>query len=280
MPNPTSPLRYPGGKHKFYKKIVSIFEKNKIHNAIYVEPFAGGAGLATSLLINNKVKQIIINDYDRCIFAFWYSILNYTDQFCQKIIDTEVHISEWYKQKEILNNKNTADLLDLGFSTFFLNRTNRSGILKGGPIGGYHQNGKYKIDCRFNKEKLIKNILKIASLKENIQLTNLDALDFIPQLKNFESEKYFIFIDPPYYNKGKELYLNFYTHEDHITLSRCIHDNLKDFRWILTYDNCDEIKQIYQSYKRTYFQLIYTAGKTRNATEVVFYNNLIIPEYI
>ncbi|WP_339210794.1 DNA adenine methylase [Aeribacillus sp. FSL K6-8210] len=280
MSRTTSPLRYPGGKNKFYKKMVSILERNKINNVTYVEPFAGGAGLAISLLINNKVKKIILNDYDRAIFAFWYSILNYTDDFCQKIIETDINISEWYKQKEIQNRKHTVDLFELGFSTFFLNRTNRSGILKAGPIGGYRQTGKYKIDCRFNKEVLITTIKNIAAYKNNIELTNLDALDFINQLKNFDSENYFIFFDPPYYNNGKELYVNFYTHEDHITLSHSINNDLKDFRWIMTYDNCDEIKQIYKTYKKTYFKLTYTAGKARNATEVVFYNNIIIPRNI
>lgn len=273
-----SPLRYPGGKKKFYKNMLSILNKNKIKNITYVEPFAGGAGLAFALLFNNNVDKIILNDYDRSIFAFWYSILNRTDDFCNKIINTDISIPEWYVQKEIQVNKNTADLFELGFSTFFLNRTNRSGIIKAGPIGGYNQTGNYRIDCRFNKKDLIALIRDIASKKNNIELTNLDALDFINFLKNKQSKDHLIFFDPPYYNKGKELYVNFYDHDDHITLSKSIVENLNDFRWILTYDNCDEIKEIYKSLKNKSYKLTYTAGTARKATELLYYNKLIIPK--
>lgn len=272
-----SPLRYPGGKQKFYKKMLLILEENKLENITYVEPFAGGAGLAFALLLNHKVKKIILNDYDKSIYAFWYSILNHTDDFCNKIANTKISISEWRIQKEIQLNKDKTDLFSLGFSTFFLNRTNRSGIIKAGPIGGYKQTGKYKIDCRFNKEKLIALIKNIASFKENIEITNLDALDFIELLKS-RNENYFIFFDPPYYKKGKDLYVNFYNHESHVILSKSIMKNLKDFRWIITYDNCDEIKEIYKSFNKKYYQLTYTAGTVRKATELLYYNKIVIPE--
>ena len=94
-----------------------------------------GSGLALSLLYNNLVSNIIINDIDKSIYAFWHSILVYNKKFCQKIIDIDVTLDEWHKQKEIYNNPKSK-IFDLGFATFFLNRTNYSGIIKGGPIGG------------------------------------------------------------------------------------------------------------------------------------------------
>lgn len=173
-----SPLRYPGGKYKLYKYVVQLVQQNDC--TTYIEPFCGGAALALELLFDGVVKNIIINDYDYTIYCFWDSILNRTDEFIQKILSTDVNIEEWNRQKVIREQMNTYSGLEIGFSTFFLNRTNRSGIIdKAGPIGGMNQEGTYSIDCRFNKKKLIAQIEKIANNRDKIKLYNMEALDFI-----------------------------------------------------------------------------------------------------
>lgn len=282
-----SPLRYPGGKGKFYKYLIPIFEKNNINKITYIEPFAGGAGLACELLIKEKVNKIILNDYDRSIYAFWYSILNHTEEFCNKILKTEITLAEREMQKQVQLDKSNATLLDLGFSTFFLNRTNRSGIIKGGPISKNETSGTYPLNCRFNKENLISVIKKIASFKDKIEIYNLDAIEFINEIKKEDQNTSFIFFDPPYYHNGKDLYVNFYKKEDHISLISAILSNLKDYKWIITYDNCPEIKRIYSSTKAKYtkmkkriYYLSYTAGKAREASELIYYNDIIIPKLL
>ena len=162
-----SPLRYPGGKNKLNKYVNELITIKKLNNSIYVEPFCGGAAVALSLLINGHVKNIIINDFDRSIYAFWYSVLNYTNELCELIMNTEINIKEWDQQKEIQDRKNSENLLTLGFSTLFLNRTNRSGIIKAGVIGGKEQKGEYKLDCRFNKADLINKIRLISEYREH-----------------------------------------------------------------------------------------------------------------
>ncbi len=112
------------------------------------------------------------------------------------------------------------NLLNLGFSTLFLNRTNRSGIIKAGVIGGKEQKGEYKLDCRFNKADIIQKIRYIAAHKNDIVLYNLDTEDLIRNVINNLEHKSFIFFDPPYYNKGATLYTNFYKHEDHVSLAK------------------------------------------------------------
>ena len=169
-----SPLRYPGGKTKIAPLVNAIMKKADIKDGIYIEPFAGGCGVALALLLSDKVKHIVINDMDITIYAFWHSILNDTDEFIELIKKTQVTIEEWHKQKEIFLNKDSNKLLELGFATFFLNRTNRSGILKAGPIGGYNQTGNYLIDARFNKKNLIKRIERISQYKDKISLFNLE----------------------------------------------------------------------------------------------------------
>lgn len=265
-----SPLRYPGGKYKLYEYVETLVKENNC--TTYIEPFCGGAAVALELLLKDVVKKIIINDVDYTIFCFWDSILNHTEEFVFLIRNTDVTIDEWNIQKNIRNNLENYNSLEIGFSTFFLNRTNRSGIIdKAGPIGGKDQNGNYKIDCRFNKEKLISQIEKIASYKKKIQLYNMEAVDFINQVI-LHTRKSFVFFDPPYYSKGPGLYTNFYNHENHVNLANNIVNSMKSRKWIVTYDNVDEIRNMYAKVATIEFQLQYSLEVKRVASEVMFFS--------
>jgi len=210
-----SPLRYPGGKAKVADYFKQVIKDNLLYDGIYVEPYAGGASVGLSLLLNEYVSKVVINDIDRSIFAFWYSVLNRTDEFCKLIDETPVTLETWKKQKKIQKNKYRYGLLKLGFSTFFLNRTNHAGILKAGVIGGQQQTGKWKIDARYNKTNLIERIKQIALYKDKIELYNMDAVELIKTLRKTLPKKTLFYLDPPYFVKGKDLYLNHYTEKDH-----------------------------------------------------------------
>ncbi|MEK7610936.1 MAG: DNA adenine methylase [Patescibacteria group bacterium] len=273
-----SPLRYPGGKNKLAKFVALVCEKNNI-NGHYVEPYAGGASVALYLLFNGYVKEVTINDFDRAIYAFWYSILNNTDKFCRKIKNTEITVEKWKKFKKIHSNKIDADLFNLGFATFFLNRTNHSGVLDGGIIGGINQKGNYKIDCRFNKEDLIERIKLIAKYKKNIHLYNLDALDLIEKIQknNDEYKNTIFYFDPPYYLKGPSLYMNHYKPDDHKKVSEKI-KGIKNAKWIVSYDNVAQIKQLYTDIKKKEYSFFHTANEIKEVKEILFFSsNLIIP---
>lgn len=272
-----SPLRYPGGKNKLAKFVALVCQKNNI-NGHYVEPYAGGASVALYLLIHEYVKEITINDLDLGIYAFWHSILNDTDKFCRKIENTEVTVQNWKKFKIIHSNKKITKLFDLGFATFFLNRTNRSGIIDGGIIGGLDQKGKYKINCRFNKEDLITRIRLTSKYKKNIHIKNLDALDLIKELREKNIDKNTIFyFDPPYYLRGPSLYMNFYRDEDHQKVSEEI-QKIKNASWIVAYDNVRATQKLYRNYKKKEYFLSYVAYEQRKGREVMFFsNNLTIP---
>ena len=271
-----SPLRYPGGKSRVSKFVGQIIKDNHIVNGNYVEPFAGGAGVALNLLYSNVVDNIYINDKDSSIFAFWYSILNYTDAFVDKILNTPVTISEWHKQRDIQQSC-TDDLFSLGFSTFFLNRTNRSGIIKGGVIGGVEQSGIWKLDVRFNKNSLIKKIQRIAANKEKIHIFNMDAIQFLKkEVSKLDVSNTFIYLDPPYYKKGKQLYMNFFTHNDHVKLFEAI--SQLSYRWLVSYDNREEIKNIYQHNPELTieYNLRYTAGQKCSGQEIMFASDNLV----
>lgn len=258
-----------------YKIIKDIINNNNINDFTYIEPFSGGCGLGIKLLLKGEAKKLVINDLDYSIYSFWYSILNHTEEFCELITNTPINIDEWHKQKDILFNYKNRSILELGFATFFLNRTNRSGILKAGPIGGYNQDGNYLIDCRFNKKDLIKKIKEITKYKNNIELYNLDAVDLILENISNRNDTIFINFDPPYVSKGNELYVNFYTEDDHKKLAKIISNNLENKHWIITYDNHDLIKEIYKEYTIVEFALRYSVQSKRIASELLIVNNTI-----
>ncbi len=275
-----SPLRYPGGKNKLAKFVALVCEKNSI-NGHYVEPYAGGASVALYLLINGYVKEITINDYDRSIYAFWHSVLNHNKKFCEMIETAELTIDNWKKQKIVQENKSEFNLLELGFSTFFLNRTNRSGIINGGIIGGLEQKGNYKMDCRFNKEELIERIKLIGAYKNKIHLENLDALSLVDKIqKKTKSKNVIFYFDPPYFLKGQSLYMNAYEPNDHKEVSEKI-KAIKNAHWIVSYDNVPQIQSLYKSknVQKKNYAFVHIAYEPREGKEVLFFSKYLqVPE--
>jgi len=274
----TTPLRYPGGKSKLANFIKMVIEENFLLDGHYVEPFAGGAAIAFSLLFEEYVIHAHINDLDRSVFSFWASVLNQTDDLCRLINDTPVTVDEWRRQKQIQSNPDEYSTLELGFSTFFLNRTNRSGIIAGGIIGGLDQTGKWKIDARYNKEGLIARIKKIASFRHRISLYNLDAEDLLRNVVPTLPDKTLVYLDPPYYVKGKDLYQNHFKHDDHVSLANVATNNIRQ-HWIVSYDFVPEISEIYEDFRQVDYQLSYSAATRQKGSELmVFDDSLIIPE--
>lgn len=266
-----SPLRYPGGKNKLSAFIAKICIDKNI-NGLYVEPYAGGASVALFLLFEGFVKKVIINDKDRSIYAFWHSALNKCEELCELVDNTEITIENWLKLKEIQNHKEKVGLLELGFSTLFLNRTNHSGILNGGPIGGYEQKGEYKIDCRFNKDEIKQRIRKIASHKKYIRLYKKDALSLIDKIvKESDNTNVILYFDPPYYHKASTLYMNHYSDENHRVVSEKI-KSIKGIKWIVSYDNVPEITKLYLNYESKEYSFNHTAYKIRAGKEILFFN--------
>ena len=267
-----SPLRYPGGKNKLSAFIGNICIENVI-NGHYVEPYCGGSSVALFLLLEGFVNKIVMNDKDRSIYAFWHSVLINTEELCDKIKNTEITIDEWKKQKEVQSRKERADLLELGFSTFFLNRTNRSGIINAGVIGGIEQAGTYLIDCRFNKDELIKRIQKIADRKDDIRLYKEDALKLIDKIQKETKDINVIFyFDPPYYYKASSLYMNHYKSNNHKLVSKKI-KNIKNTHWIVSYDNVSEIRELYSNCQKKEYSVKHIAHSSRDGQEILFFSS-------
>ena len=271
-----TPLRYPGGKARLGPWMAWMMRHNGISGGTYIEPYAGGAGAAFYLLLNKYVKKIVINDLDPAIYAFWQSILFDTEKMIELIRKTPVTMTTWRKQRNILENKYDADSLELGFAAFFLNRTNRSGIIGGGVIGGKSQEGDYKINARFNKKGLIERIRKIAKHKKHIDIYAADALDLLSDLSPKLNKKSLIYLDPPYFNKASGLYQNFYQPDDHAHVS----EHVKNIStpWMVTYDNCVDISSLYLNEEICEFSLTYSTHTERpKTTELMIYRGINLP---
>lgn len=264
-----SPLRYPGGKGKLAPFMRYMIKNLNIKGGAYIEPFAGGAGVALDLLFNDLVSHIVINDYDKAVASFWKAILTEKNRFIDAIYTVPLDINEWKKQKNILKTTKKYSF-ELGFAAFYLNRTNRSGIINGGPIGGMQQDGQWNLDARFNREALVGRISNIAERREDISVYNKDVNSLIFKYVPKYGDKTLIYFDPPYFEKGKQLYMNYFSEKDHKRIEKSIRENVK-CDWLITYDDAPEIVHIYDKYMIKRYDLNYSVAKKRIASELMIF---------
>ncbi|EPN1638839.1 DNA adenine methylase [Cronobacter sakazakii] len=284
IPRASSPFRYPGGKDKLASFLAIFLTHNKLNQAKFIEPFCGGAGASLSLLLGGYVREIHINDKNFALYCFWEQLLNNTDNLLDLVYSTKPDINEWYKQREIytnsINNSNTYSKLEYGYSAFFLNRTNRSGVLGAGPIGGQDQTGKYKIDCRYTVSTLIKKLERIAAHKESIFVYNEDCIEFLDRFQSdTDYEDCFIYLDPPYVKEGRNIYSkNFcFDKEQHETLKDYIVSHNK--RWLISYDDHPLIHELYSKHGTRAVEFSYVMNQAKVGKELMIADSrLRMPE--
>ncbi|MDH1293811.1 DNA adenine methylase [Comamonas terrigena] len=273
MPVTYTPLRYPGGKTQLTPFVLDMIRSNGLLRGVYAEPFAGGAGIAWRLLLNGDVSEVWLNDIDPAIYAFWQTVVFEPDPLCERILKIEITMEEWERQRLVLKDA-SATQQDLAFAVLFLNRTNRSGILKGGVIGGKAQTGNYKLDCRFNRPELIHKIQRIHTYREVIKITRMDAEECLIKWNKSLPQKSLVNIDPPYYAQGRDLYLSFYHPEDHKRLAELIRG--LECKWMLTYDDVPEIEELYKGLPSYRKGLTYYAQVKRKASELLVLSKRLI----
>ncbi|EIT89086.1 DNA adenine methylase [Parascardovia denticolens IPLA 20019] len=280
----STPLRYPGGKGKVTRFVDHILTQNQI-SGTYVEPFAGGAGIAINLLLHDKVDRIILNDLDDGVYSFWSTIVHSPDTLIKKIQEVPFDYSSgldtigprkaywfWYNTRLRYRSNHYAKKEDKAFDFLMLNRMNVSGIILGGPIGGESQNGEYNISSRFNKTTLIRKIERLSSVRNRIIATQYEASFFLSRLSNYcDNNNCLVFADPPYFVQGKNLYKTFATDSIHqMMAARLLTDH--PWKWILTYDEAPEINRLYSAGKinRFEYEITYSANKRGNYKEFMF----------
>lgn len=272
-----TPLRYPGGKQRLAPFFAELISANALIGEHYVEPYAGGAGVAFELLLDGYVSHIHLNDSSMPIYAFWRSIVHHPEDICQRILNASLCVDEWKKQRKILQNAPEHDEIDIGFSTLYLNRCNRSGVLTGGVIGGLAQSGTWKIDARFPRNELVRRIEAIAAKRDLITLRNWDAEKFITEYVPLLPHDTLVYCDPPYFAQSSRLYLNRYKDEDHSRVARVIQEQLPR-KWVVSYDSAPEILGYYSERRAFLYQLQYNARRVYKGQEIfIFSDDLVIP---
>lgn len=260
-----SPLRYPGGKGSLYSRLRGLIRESDLAGCTYIEPYAGGAGAGLALLVTGQVEDVVINDLDPAIFAFWKALTSYPDEFTGRILGVDLSVKEWRRQRQIYLERDSGDLLGLGFATFYLNRTNHSGVLNAGPIGGLDQSGTYKINARFNRAELAERVRVLGLYADRIAVTATDGARVIRRYG--KAKNTFIYADPPYFEKAGSLYMNTFSAQDHESLAKVLNTRA-DGSWLLTYDDVPQVHELYAARRRRTFSLHYSAHRVMTATEI------------
>lgn len=274
-----SPLRYPGGKAPFAPFIAKVMSESRLSGGHYLEPYAGGAGVALELLFDGHASHVHINDADPAVYAFWKAVTKHSSKLLALLEVTPITIEEWFRWRSVLREESKASVVEKGFATLFLNRTNRSGILKGGVIGGKNQDGEYKLDARFKKEVVAARIEAIASRSRDISVYCEDSLQLLQRCSGFLPKQSLIYLDPPYYVKGKGLYRNYYEYDDHVAIAKKLQQKSFRWPWVVSYDNAEEICAMYQMARSLSYGLNYSAQRRYIGNEVMFFSqHLVIPD--
>lgn len=267
-----SPLRYPGGKGALYSRLRKVIRENGLAGCTYVEPFAGGAGAGLNLLVTGQVSKVVINDLDPAIHAFWASLIMDPEAMIARIKSVPLSVKEWRRQKEIYVSDD-ADVQTRGFATFYLNRTNRSGVLNGGPIGGLDQTGNYLIDARFNREVLAERVRTLGLFRNKISVSALDGRSVARKYASRANT--FVYVDPPYFDKAGSLYMNYFRADDHAALAKDLNAKACG-HWLLTYDAVPQVDDLYGDRRIRRFGLNYSAHRVTKATEVAVLSDAVV----
>jgi len=273
----SNPLRYPGSKSSLTDYIATIIEENLLSGCTIYEPYAGSASVSFEMLIRGFALQAVLVERDPLIYAFWKSVFDNTEDLCNKISKLDITIQTWksFQLYREISDPKEHDILELGLAGLFFNRTNFSGIIGAGPIGGQNQSSDYSIDCRFNKTRIVRQINEISQFREKVTVIFGDALEFMQN----EEEKInngfsFVYIDPPYYAQGKKLYRYYYDDSSHKKLASYILS--KEFPWLISYDDHPKIKILYANRASQPIYLDYSLKTSRQGSELLI-SNLVIP---
>jgi DNA adenine methylase len=285
-------IRYPGGKSKLCQQIIDKLSSYITPNTIYYEPFFGGGGIGLKLLKNPPLKSplgmryifyptissIWINDKDIGISCLWTSVIKYAEKLKRKIIDFKPSVFDFYAfKRELLRLDRKPiledDIVDIGFKKLAIHQISYSGLgtKSGGPLGGINQQSKYLIDCRWSPKYLCKKIDNFHTLFSNINIeqqycTNED----FGVLLNNANTNCLVYLDPPYYVKGNELYQCGFNENDHVRLSNML--RIANYKWLLSYDDCPEIRKLYWWANTESLSVNYTINTSNNKNELLITN--------
>lgn len=267
-------IRYAGGKNKLSNHILDRiigFYCDNGYDYEYREPFFGAGAIGIRLLeSSSRIKKVFINDFDLGISSIWTAVINQPEELISKLKVFKPTAGAFFDFKEkILAWEGQEPDLDLAFMKIAIHQMSFSGLgtKAGGPIGGKSQLSAYDVSCRWSIPHLSKYIRRYNKLFSNrtIRENRCFGLDFEEVIK--KKGKAFLYLDPPYYEKGPELYQHFFTDHDHFRLAHVLQKT--EYPWLLSYDNCVAIRKIYDWAECMEIDINYTINTSRVKTELL-----------
>ena len=257
--NNKSPIRYPGGKTRACKildKVINDYFDISMIKTI-ISPFFGG-GSFEFYMQNKYGVKLIVNDKFTPLYNFWQQVKIDKNKLCEELRKiATVSKEDFINYRTTIMNMND-NILEQAIQYFIINRCSFNGSTLS---GGFSEEASKK---RYTPS----SIDKIELLNfDNIDIYNKDFYDFI---NDNDDDKRIIFIDPPYYlEKKSKLYgNNGDMHEDfnHQLLFELI---TQKRNWILTYNNCDYIRNLYKDYIIIDTNWTYSMNKTKKSSEII-----------
>jgi DNA adenine methylase len=243
---PRSPLRYPGGKNRAVKSIYSFIPENETK---LCSPFLGGGSIELACTKRMKVHGA---DIFEPLIAFWKTLLEKPEQLAKRV---EVYLRNWSRTEFYNLQKRYLHLeseLERAAAFYALNRSSFSGTTLSGGMSPGHP--------RFTES----SVQRLRDFKaNNFEVELADFREVIPKYAD-----HFLYLDPPYMN-GQALYgIKGDTHKtfEHESLAEML---LKRDRWIMSYNDCEEIRKLYKDYRILPIEWIYGMSKDKTSKEIL-----------
>ena len=272
-----TPLRYPGGKTWLLDYVKAFARFHKLSSTTIVEPYGGSASISVGLIRSQLVTDATVCERDPLIVAFWNVAIHRNEELIEYLSSLEINMETWYGLRRYLDleKTNLQNELEAAGAFLFFNRTNYSGIIKGGPLGGKKQLSKYKLNCRFNKGRIADKIRSLKALEDKLKIIQIDGLEYMKNHALQSPDNVFFYVDPPYYGAGKDLYRFYFTDFDHQQLSAFLTGT--EIPWLLSYDDAEFIRNLYQKKSNLPVYTDYQSGHLRRGVKELLISNYVIP---
>jgi DNA adenine methylase len=276
--NIISPLRYPGSKQALVDYVIRFLDANDFRGREWVEPCAGGASVALSLLSRGAVCRATIVEKDPLVYAFWKCLKTQPALLCHLVHGLNITLETWnqfqkYRSADALKK---YPLIELALAGLFFNRANYSGIIGANPIGGMSQSSDYKIDCRFTKSTVIDRMIAASLVMDKMTVVRGDVVSYLRRnSERLIQDNSVVYVDPPYVLQGKKLYRHHFKTRDHMRLAEFL--NAAPFPWLVSYDNVPFVVELFRGQKVRPIWLKYTVRRARRADELLITNQDHLP---
>ena len=136
------------------------------------------------------------------------------------------------------------------------------------------------MDARFNREDVIRRITKIADCAGRIEVACGDAVKFLREKSSGFGEKDLIYVDPPYFEKGRLLCYDAYGPDDHAAVAELLAEFERP-SWVVSYDDVDAIRSLYAFAPRLQYTIGNSARSRTRGREVMFFSKgMAVPELV